>query len=244
MIPGADASLEDLTSFDAAVGYELRQTVLDIWSVGSPQPIARLAKTGPLLRPGAYALYAGRGLTEVTAHVAPSGAQYPNGTPIGIVNLSGGRRADSAIHPLSGSRHSYVVHNPARWRVVQAGLPPLTGEAVGGTRLHHNLLSDFLETASFPFDVIPYPVPEILALMRFRFSAPGSAGFTVKYRVGQSRIRVNVADPRLDRRLTLAFLTALATLNMWTPRGELVSMAAPFRRHSLDRGPAAPPPSP
>lgn len=226
--------------FTATVGYELRQTVLDIWPPGSPQPVARLAKTGPLLTPAAYELYTGPVLREVTAHVTPSGAQYPDGTPIGIVNLSGGRRADGAIQPLSGARHSYVLYNPAQWRIVQAGLPPLTGEAVGSTRLHHNRLSDFMERTVFPFDIVPYPVPDLLALMRFRFSAPGSAGFTVKYRVGRPRIQVTVVDPRLDRRLVLACLTALAMLNMWTPRGELVGMAAPFRPHRRDRGPGAP----
>jgi hypothetical protein len=244
MTSGSPVSLQGLTSFKAIVGYELRQTVLDIWSAGSSHPVARLAKTGPLLRPGAYGLYTGPGLSEVTAHVTPSGAQYPDGTPIGIVNLGGGRHADGAIQPLSGARHSYVVHNPARWRIVQPGLPPLPGEAVGSTRLHHNRLTDFIERAVFPFDIVPYPIPNLLALMRFRFSAPGSAGFTVKFRVGQSRIQVTMADPHLDRRLIFACLTALAALNMWTPRGELVDMAAPFRRHRRDRGPATPPASP
>lgn len=243
MTPGSPASLQDLTSFEATVSYELRQTVLDIWPPGSPQPAARLSKTGPLLRPAAYELYTGPGLREVTAHVTPSGAQYPDGTPIGIVNLSGGRRADGAIHPMSGARHSYVLHNPAQWRIVQPGLPPLTGAAAGSTWLHRNRLTDFMERTVILSD-IPYPIPDLLALMRFRFSAPGSAGFTVKFRVGRSRIQVTVADPRLDRRLVFACLTALTALTMWTPRGGLVDMAAPFRRHRRDRGPAGPPTSP
>jgi hypothetical protein len=222
-------------SFEATVDYGLHQTVLEIWSPGSRGPVARLAKTGPLLRPAAYELFAG---PEVTAHVSPSGAQYPDRRPIGIVNLSGGRRPDAYVQPLSGARHQYVAHNPARWCVVQPGLPRLTGAALGATRLYHNRLSDVQER-TFVLNELPYPVPRLLAPMGFRFSAPDSAGFTVRYRYGRSRIRVLVADARLDRRLVFACLTALAELNMWTPRGELTGMAAPFRRHRRDRGPGA-----
>ncbi|GAB3976559.1 hypothetical protein GCM10029978_063760 [Actinoallomurus acanthiterrae] len=145
MTAGSPPSLQDLTSFEATVGYKLHQTILEIWHRDTPRPVARLAKTGPLLRPAAYELCTGQGLTEVTAHVTPSGAQTPDGTLIGIVNLSGERQADDFIQPLSGTRHSDVVHNPAQWRIVQAGLPPLTGEAVGSTQLHHNRLTDFLD---------------------------------------------------------------------------------------------------
>ncbi|WP_460348048.1 hypothetical protein [Actinoallomurus acanthiterrae] len=55
---------------------------------------------------------------------------------------------------------------------------------------------------------------------------------------------MTVADARLDRRLVFACLTALVALNMWTPRGELAAMAAPFRRRRRDRRPAGPPTSP
>ena len=228
-------SLHNLTTFKATVDHRLHETVVDILAPGTRQPVARLAKAGPMIRPGAYVLLTGPGLAEVTAHLTPSGAQHVDGAPIGVINLSGSARTDAAIHPLNGSRHSPVVHNPARWRVVQPGLPVLTGKALGSTRLHHNRIADLQDRPYL--DMIPYPVPNLLMLMRFRFSAPDSAGFTVQYRRGRPHIEVTVNEPRLDRRLVFAAITALIATNMWSPGEELTGMLAPFRRKSRDRMP-------
>lgn len=217
--------IQGLTTCAVTVGYRLDQTVLDVWRPEQPRPVARLAKNGPIRARAAYQLFVGPELNQVAGQVSPSGALDVTGAPVGLVNLSGGRVADGDIHPMSGARHSYVVHNPAQWRIVQTGLPLLTGEAVGrATRMCFNRLTDLGERTGFEL-----PTPDFLVTLHFRYGAPESPGFAVKVSQRKARFDVTIEDPRIDRRLVFACLTAMAALLMWNPKREAVDMASPFR---------------
>jgi hypothetical protein len=79
---------------------------------------------------------------------------------------------------------------------------------------------------------IPVPTPGLVTLMTVRYRAPESPGFTVTARMlsWRGRFEVEVADPRIDRRLVLACLTALTALVLWTPLGEGIASISPFHR--------------
>jgi hypothetical protein len=68
--------------------------------------------------------------------------------------------------------------------------------------------------------------------MTLHYGTADSAGFSVTTRMvsWQGRFEVAIADPRVDRRLVLACLTALAALVLWTPRREDISSISPFRK--------------
>jgi hypothetical protein len=217
-----------LTSFSASVGHQLDQTWLDVYPPGGARPVARMVKAGPVRARMAYQLFAGPALDQVAGQLSPSGALDVDGRPIGIVNLSGGRVADDAIHPMSGARKSYVVHKPLRWRVVQAGLPPLTAEAVGvAAKVGASRVMDLVDWLG-----VWVPTPGLVAPVTLRYRAPESAGFavTVPPSIFTERFEVEVTDPRLDRRMVFACLTAMVALTGGTPRSGLINLAAPFRR--------------
>jgi len=220
-------TLPELTSFTATVGFSADRTVLEVYPPGASQPVARLVKAGPLRARAAHELFTGRDLREVTGTVSPSGALDADGTPVGIVNLSGGKKPDAAIHPMSGARHSYVVGNPLQWRVVQAGLPALAGQAGDrATRLTFNPVTGFISRLG-----IAAPTPGIVRPMTFEYLASDSPGFTIRQAAGwKPRFEVTVADARVDPRMIFAVLTALAIHTVWTPRGEIIDSLAPFRR--------------
>lgn len=217
-----------LTSFGAVVDFGVKKTALDVVGDADGAIVARLEKAGDVRQRAAYQLFAGPDLSQDIAHLSPSGAQDAGAAPVGIVNLSGGSRADANIAPLSGARHSYVSHDPTRWAVVQPGLPRLTGVgADGATKLTFNRVARFLNEQG-----LPVPTPGLVAPMTVRYRAEGCAGFTVTTRMvaRRGRFEVTVADPRVDRRLVLACLTAFTALVLWTPRREGISSLSPFRR--------------
>ena len=221
------AAVQALTAFTVTVGYHRDQTVLDIHQPGAEQPVARMVKAGPIRARAAYELFTGPALDRVAGQLSPSGALHTDGTPVGVVNLSGGRVADASIHPMSGARHSYVVADPTVWRVVPVGLPPLVGHAADRqTRFCFNRLTKLWEKVGFGIWV------DAFIALTFDFRAPDSAGFRVKRAGGgRARFEVSVADPRIDRRMVLACLAAMAALLTWTPRREAVDAVSPFRRN-------------
>jgi hypothetical protein len=220
-------ALPELTSFTATVSFAAGRTVVEVYPPGAPQPVARLVKAGAPRARAAYELFTGPGLRDVTGTVSPSGALDADGTPVGIVNLSGGKKPDAEIHPMSGARHSYVVGNPMLWRVVQAGMPALAGHAGDrATRLTFNPMTGFINRLG-----IPAPTPGIVRPMTFEYLAQDSPGFTIRQAAGwKPRFEVTVADSRVDRRMIFAVLTALAIHTVWTLRGEAIDSTAPFRR--------------
>ena len=220
-------ALPGLASFTAVIGFHADRTVLEAYPPGTTRPVARLVKAGPLRTRAAYELFTGPDLREVTGTVSPSGVVDVDGTPIGIVNLSGGRKADAEIHPLSGARHSYVVGNPLVWRVATAGMPVLVGHAGDrATRLTFNRVTGFINRLG-----VPAPTPGTVRPMTYEYLAPDSPGFTVRQAAGwKPRFEVTVADARVDPRMIFAVLTALAIHTVWTPRGEIIDSLAPFRR--------------
>jgi hypothetical protein len=224
--PVEPADLQALTAFTVTVGYHLNQTIMDVYPAGAAQPVARIVKDGPIRARVAYQVLAGPGLSQPAGQVSPSGALRADGSPAGIVNLSGGKVPDAKIHPMSGARHSYVEHSPTRWHIAQPSLPPLTGRAANlRTRLCFNRLADLVRWIGF----IVWP-PDLVVPLTFRFDGPGSAGFTVRRPALRARFDVTADDPRLDRRLILACLAAMAAGHVWVPKRELVDMASPFRR--------------
>jgi hypothetical protein len=219
------AALQALTTFAVTVGYRNDETALDVHAPQARQAVARLVKTGPVRARAAYQLLTGPDLNTPAGQVSPSGVLAADGTPVGIVNLSGGRVDDRDIHPMSGARHGYVVRNPARWHIVHNGLRPLVGRAVGrATRLCFNRVTDLSEKTG-----IGLPVPDFLFPMTFRYSGADSTGFTVTRPARRARFNVTVHDPGLDRRMILACLTAITALATWTPRAELADMTSTFR---------------
>jgi len=217
-----------LTSFSANVGHELDRTWLDVYPPGRARPVARMVKAGPVRARAAYQLFAGPALDQGAGQLSPSGALDVDGRPIGIVNLSGGRVADEDIHPMSGARKSSVVHKPLRWRVVQAGLPPLTAEAVGvAAKTGAGRVADFVDWLG-----VWLPTPGLVAPVTIRYRAAASAGFavTVPPSILTEWFQVVVADPRLDRRMVFACLTAMVALTGGIPRSGLINMAAQLRR--------------
>ncbi|WP_225846505.1 hypothetical protein [Streptomyces sp. HPF1205] len=220
------AELQSLTSFSAEVTLSSERTTLDIRTADGSPPVARMTKAGALRQRAAYELFTGPDLKTAAGTLSASGALDAGGAPVGIVNLSGGRKADSEIHPLSGGLTTYASDNPTKWRVVQPGLPPLVAEGTDpGARLSYNKVTDAMDRLGFGVKV-----PDYLAPMTFRFSAAGCAGFTVTLTSRKSRLDVTVHDPRVDRRLILSCLAALALKVMETPRREATEAGSLFRR--------------
>jgi hypothetical protein len=220
------AGLQALTSFSAVVTLSADRTTLDIRSSDELPPVARMTKAGALRRRAAYELFTGPDLTTAAGTLSASGALAADGTPVGIVNLSGGRKSDADVHPLSGGLTAYALDNPTKWRVVQPGLPGLAAEPVDpAARLSYNKVTDAMDRIGFGVKV-----PDYLAPMTFRFHAPGCAGFTVTLTSRKARMDVTVQDPRVDRRLVLAVLAALALKVMETPRREVTDAGSLFRR--------------
>ncbi|MDR1999535.1 MAG: hypothetical protein LBQ06_06295 [Frankiaceae bacterium] len=213
-----------LRSFSVTIGLHLNETVLDVLEPGASHPVARLRKQAPIRALVAYQLLVGPALADVAALVTPYGAQAPDGAVLGIVNCSGGRTPDADFHPMRRARHTRYDDNPARWRIVQPGLPPLAGQPVGprGPRSVRRFI-DAIEWIG-----VDLPPTGALVRLALRFSAVGSAGFTVRLPARSARFEVAVDDPRIDRRLVLACVAALAPF-AWTPRGELVGSASDLR---------------
>ncbi|MBM9503951.1 hypothetical protein [Actinacidiphila acididurans] len=218
-MPGADAELRALTSFGAAVGLHRNRTVLEVRPSPNAPAMARLSKVGPLRKRAAYELFAGPGLTAVVGTLSESGGLDGTGTPFGIVNLTGGKVADADVHPLHGGLRTTTVADPTRWRVVQPGLPPLTGHAVDRVaKLNFNRVSGAMDRIGFGFRL------DYAGLMTFRFAAPDCAGFNVAVVSRAARLDVTVHDPRVDNRLVLACLAALTLKVLQTARGEAVDL--------------------
>jgi hypothetical protein len=220
------AQLQSLTSFGATVVQHPDRTVLDIVPAGASQPVARMTKVGALRKRAAYELLIGPQLTTPAGQLSASGALDAAGNALGIVNLSGGKKADADIHPLSGGHHTYASGNPTKWRVIQPRLPPLAVRGMDRrTRRRYNRAAELVDT-------IGLPNPYALGPQTFGFSGPGCAGFTVTLDSGKSRLDVTVHDQRVDRRLILACLAALTLSCMDNMRREVTEVLTYFRRSS------------
>lgn len=208
MIAEGPAGLQALSSFRAEVERRRDRTTLDIRPVGgSAAPVARMTKVGPPAKRAAYELFTGPGLDVAAGLLTASGGVDAHEAPFGIVNLSAGELADAQIHPLSGGLRAYASENPTAWRVVQPGLPALTGEAANRDTqraFRRGPVSDAI--AKIGITPLWLPVRR-RPLLEFRFSAPGCEGFRVAMK--GERFDVEVLDPRVDRRLVLACLAAL-----------------------------------
>lgn len=226
---GDDAELRALSSFTAKVGLHRDRTTLDILPAESAPAVARMSKVGPLHKRAAYELFAGPGLKTAIGTMSETGGIDADGVSFGIVNLTGGKVADPDVHPLHGGLRTTTVADPTRWRVVQPGLPPLTGQAVDRVaRMNYNRVSGAMDKIGFGFKL------DYAGLMTFGFTGPGSDGFTVAVVSRKARLDVTVHDPRLDNRLILACLAALTLKVMQTARGEAVDVLSrlPGRRKS------------
>ena len=206
------------------VCFGLHRTVLDVHLPQRRKPVARLIKPTRIHQPMAYEFLTGPALDRSAGHLTISGAVSPDGQPIGIVNRSRGRIPDAAVHPLAGVRQRASGSDPRGWRVVQAGLPPLTGRLVGlRTRLCFNRVTSLLEWLG----LIMWP--RMLLPLTFDFRGPEGSGFRVRtagwYR---GRVTVRVDDSRLDGRLVLACVAAVALFFTESPRRDAVNLLAPF----------------
>jgi hypothetical protein len=219
------SQLQSLTSFGATVTQRPDRTVLDIVPAGASQPVARMTKLGALRKRAAYELWTGRELTAPAGQLSASGALDAAGNSLGVVNLSGGKKTDADIHPLSGGLKSYVSDNPTRWRVIQPGLQPLTVRAMDRrTRLRHNRAAEVADTIGLP-NLVGGP-------QTFGFSGPDCAGFTITLYSSKSRLEVTVHDERVDRRLILACVAALTLICMDNLSGDVADLLSYFRRSS------------
>lgn len=221
------AELRALTSFSAKVRLSTSRTILDVLPAEGAPPVARMTKVGPLRKRAAYELFTGPGLKTVAGQLSPSGALDAEGRSLGIVNLTAGRVPDADVHPLHGGLRTNAVADPRRWRVVQPGLPPLSGQPVDrAARLNYNHVTGVMDKIGFGIKV------DYRGILTFRFSAPGCEGFTVAVTSRKARHDVTVHDERVDRRLILACLAALTLKVMETARGEAVDMLSylPGRR--------------
>lgn len=218
-----DAELRALTSFSAIVRLHTDRTILDVQPMGGASPVARMSKVGARRKRAAYELFTGPGLKTVAGQLSASGALDAEGRSLGIVNLTAGRVPDADVHPLRGGLRPDTVSDPTRWRVIQPGLPPLSGHAVDrAARLNYNRVTGAMEKVGFGIRM------DYAGLLTFRFSAPGCGGFTAAVASRKSRLDVTVHDQRVDRRLVLACLAALTLKVMQTARGEAVDMASYF----------------
>jgi hypothetical protein len=221
---GPAAVLRGLTDFTVRARFQLRRTVLDIHQPGRREPVARMVKPTRIYQPVAYELFTGSSLDELAGHLTTGGAVGPDGTTIGIVNRSGGRIPDAAVHPLSGVRQPGSGSDPRFWRVAQLDLPPLTGRVVGlVTWLCFNWITSLLGWLG----LIVWP--RMLVPLTFDFRGPDGRGFRVMtagwYR---ARVTVRVDDPRVERRLVLACVAAVVLFFTEAPRRDLVNLMAPF----------------
>jgi hypothetical protein len=220
--------LQALTDFTVTARFEIDSTVLDVHGPGGAQPVARLVKAGWIDRPVAYEMFTGAALDQLAGVVTPSGAVRPDGSTIGVVNLSNGLLPDRDIHPAGGLSQGARWLNPRRWRVVQPELPPLTGHAANiRTWLCFNAVTRFADWLGAGFLVT---WPRVVFTMTFDFRGPDRHGFRIT-RPGwyRGRLRVRIDDARLDRRLVLACVAAAVICLIATPRRELLGAVRPFR---------------
>ncbi|WP_225846502.1 hypothetical protein [Streptomyces sp. HPF1205] len=218
------AGLEALTSFSTAFTLHFNRTIADIlWSDGQP-PVARMVKVGPLRKRSSYQLLTGTGLQTLAGTLTETGAVDADDVPIGIVNTTAGARADSDIHPLTGGMRAGVSTAPTTWRVVQQGLPPLVGRAADEeTERAFRPVNKAVELIG---EFIPVWVPVRGRHLLLQYSAPDCEGFTVGVDGPKAEhMTVTVHDPRVDRRLVLACLAALALKLVWTWKGEAIDAA-------------------
>lgn len=216
--------LDSLPSLKVTAIFRLRSSALEVRSP-TGEPVARLHKQGAVRDRVAYDLLTGTELGTPAGRITAAGALDINGSPIGIVNLTAGRAPDDDVHPLRGGPISLVTANPARWGIVQPGLPRLSGRPVGwATRLIFNRLTQTLGNVGFSTWIADYVLP-----MRFAYSSPDSAGFTIKRHRGRARFTLLIHDPRVDRRVALATLVALIQFVVVSPGTDAVTFLRMFR---------------
>lgn len=210
MTDSQPGGLQALTSFTVSADYRRQETTFDIRAPGQREPAARLHKNGPVLNLDRFQVLTGPGLGELAGQVARNGAWAADGTRVGTVAYQTGKM-DKAMDsrwltPVPTSRL-----RARRWRVEQPGLPPITGAPAGlTTRLRFNPVTDGLLESDVlnGQNPIDYVVP-----FRFRFDIEGAAAFEISRRAGQSRLRVSVSDPRIDRRLVFACVVFINSLH-------------------------------
>ncbi|NUS10457.1 MAG: hypothetical protein HOY69_03445 [Streptomyces sp.] len=212
------AELQPLTTFVVDVRPQVRRTTFDVRPAPAAPPVAQLVKHRPLNRPASYELFTGPGLAVPAGRLSESGALDADGRPVGVVNLTGGKYEDARVNPLNGAFHTYTESNPTRWHVVQPGLPRLAGRpASRASRMAYNKVTDVLGKVGYDIK------GTWLGAMAFTYGAPGCDGFTVS--LGRrGRFDVTVHDSRVDRRLVLACVTAVAHTELDSIRAEGVSM--------------------
>jgi hypothetical protein len=230
-VPSTPVGLQALTSLEVTFGLHLDRTTMEISPPGGV-PAARLAKPGEIARRLAYDIFTGPGLSEPSGHLTAYGAVERDGAVIGIVNPSHGRVPDAEIHPMTGLPYGKRADNPAHWTVTQAGLPPLSGTAVGlATKLTHNRVAEFVSQQGADLWMFDYAAP-----LHFQYSAQGSAGFSVSRTPGRAKFAVTIHDERIDRRLPLAVLAAIGQYQLASPATEAVG-AVNIARRLLRRRP-------
>lgn len=221
-----ESALQSLTEFIVDMQFEARTTAFDVVPAGESAPIARMTGHGPTDL-AAMQVLTGPDLDTLVGLVTPNGAVAADRSPVGVVNLNPGKVSDDEIDPLKGLLLKKVKHSPEHWRIVQPGLPPLTGRAVGVasrvgfgrfTRGITDLTGDEFRLASY---LMPF---------HFVFKAKGSDGFSVQRPARKMQLSVSVRDSRIDRRLVLACVAAFNELSMDSVGKGMATLGAPFKR--------------
>lgn len=214
--------LAALTSFRATFRLHFSHTVADIYTTDGKQAVARMTKVGSLRKRSSYELFTGTALKTRDGTLTETGAVDADDVPIGVVNVTGGAKDDAEIHPLTGGMRAGVSDDITAWRVVQPGLPPLVPHPANShtARVYRpNKVADILAK----FVGTPLWLPIRHPDLRFQYKSPECDGFTVSMK--GEHMTVTVHDPRVDRRLILACLAALALKLLWTWKGEAIDAA-------------------
>jgi hypothetical protein len=232
MAAGQPGGLQALTSFTVTADYRRHETTFDIWLPDQREPAARLYKDGQFLSRGGFDVLTGARLDEPAGRVARNGAWAADGAQIGTIAFASTRldkKLDSNWLTSGMAGPAPPELRARRWRVEQAGLPPLSGGPAGlSSRLRFNGVTDLFLNSDAVSGANPV---DYLLPFTFRFGAPGVAGFEISRRAGRSRLHVAVRDPRIDRRLVLACVVCVNVLHNPTLRRAGVGLTTtPFKK--------------
>ncbi|WP_433890388.1 hypothetical protein [Streptomyces sp. CA-111067] len=198
-------TFQALGEFTCVPEFKRKETTFDLHVKGRSGPVARVRKAGVTdsLRP--YAVYEGPDLDQAAGWVNAYQAGGAEGGIVGEVQRESRALAED---------HLSVSH---------AGLPALKGRPEGlQTRV----------TRTFPVNVVAGTIGAGYVLAtRYRFSAPGCAGFSVGRKQGvRSAYTVKIRDPRINRLVPLMCVVHIAEQLSGDVRQGLANMTSnPFK---------------
>ncbi|MEZ0094780.1 hypothetical protein [Streptacidiphilus sp. EB129] len=172
--------IETLRELTIVGRHGLKSTTFEVFTDGGPAPVARLHKDFVFTSKHALSICTGPGLDVHEGWVTPRTATGPDKVRLGTVD-----------------HRSTLVASREVWTFEQEGLPALTGEPTGMTKLRYGPVLALAPMKRSMDSLLQY---------RIRFQGPGCEGFELARLVGvrHPRYSLRILDDRVSRRLALA----------------------------------------